>query len=60
MGLQAFVMPPYDYDPCLFMGENVILVIYVSGWILFSKEDKCIDAIVEKTCDQIFELEYED
>ena len=49
-----------DYDPCIFMGKYVICVIYVEDLLLFSKEDKYIDALVEHIHDHKFELEYED
>ena len=47
-----------EYDPCLFMGEYVIFVVYVYDLILFSKEYDYIDALVDQMCDHTFELEY--
>ena len=48
LGLQEYDTGPSYYDLCLFMGENVICVIYVNDCLLFSKEDKYIYAIFEK------------
>ena len=51
MGLQACVIAPSGYDICIFMVEQVICMIYVDDCILFSKEDKYIDALVDKFFD---------
>ena len=45
--LQAYKMDPSDCDIFLFMSENVICMIYVDDCILFSKENKYIDALVD-------------
>ena len=47
MCLQLFTMDPSDCDIFLFMEEHVICMIYVDDCILFSKENKYIDALVD-------------
>ena len=47
MCLQACLMAPFECDICLFMVEHVICMIYVDDCILFSKENKYIDALVD-------------
>ena len=60
MGIQACVMAPSDYDPCLFMVNLLFCVIYVNGYLLFAKEDNYIDALAENFFDNKLEIEYED
>ena len=59
MGPQAYGMYPSDYDPYIFMEDIFVCVIYVDDCILFSKEGKYIDTLVEKNCDQKFDPEHE-
>ena len=60
MCLQAYVMARYDFYLWLLMGEHIVCMIYVDDCLIFSKEDKYIDALVEIIRDQNFELKYED
>ena len=48
MGIRACGTDPYDYDTCLIMVDHFLCVIYADGCILFPKEDKYIDALVEQ------------
>ena len=59
-GLQAHGMTPSEHDPFLFVGDDVIYVIYVNYCLLFSKEDKYIDALVDHMQYHKFELDNED
>ena len=58
MGPQENWIGHFDYYPCIFMVENIIFMIYVNDFILFTKEDKYIDAFVAKIRYQKFLLEY--
>ena len=54
IGINACGITPSDYDPCLFMGDHIICMLYADDCLLFSKKDKYIDALVEKSFEQKF------
>ena len=58
-GLQRHGLLPSEHDPCLFLGDHVICVVYVDDCLFFAKEDKYIDEIVQKLRKDGFELNYE-
>ena len=60
IGLQEFKIDPSDYYQCIFLGENIIFIVYVNDCLLFSKKEKFIDALVEQMRHHKFELKYED
>ena len=60
MILQLCVLDPYDRDQFIFMGEKVIFITYTNGCLLISESYKYICDLVDKMCDQKFELKYED
>ena len=39
-------MKPSNHDPCLFIGEKVIAIVYVDDILLFSKDDAEIDKVI--------------
>ena len=51
MGIQSFLIDLSGYDPCLFMGDHILCVLYVDDYLLFSKEDSYINSFIEKICD---------
>ena len=54
MGIKSYVMSSSEYDPYLLIGNKLIFVIYFDNCILFAKEDKYIDDLVDKICDKTF------
>jgi Reverse transcriptase (RNA-dependent DNA polymerase) len=47
-------------DPCLFISDNVICLVYVDDTLLFSPNEKYIDEVVAKLSASEMELEEED
>ena len=46
-------------DPCLFYGNGSTFVCYIDDWILFSKNQRTIDAFIQKLCNLHFPLTIE-
>ena len=49
-----------DFDPCLFIGSKVILVMYVDDILMWSIHEKHIYELGTKLCEQGVDLEEED
>ena len=60
-GLEARGLKQSDHDPCLFLGDKVICVIYVDDCLFFAKDNSDIDKLVESLREnEECELNYED
>ena len=46
-GLDKSQLLPCKVDPCIFIGKKSICVIFVDGWLWFSKKDSDIDDLLE-------------
>ena len=47
-------------DPCLFISDKVICLVYVDGTLLYSPKEEYIDEIIQKLREEEMELEVED
>lgn len=55
-GLLKLGFKPSDYEPCLFLKDGIICVVYVDDTLFFAKDDKIIDNHISKLKKQGFEL----
>jgi hypothetical protein len=37
-----------SFDPCLFIGSDIIVIVYVDDLLIYSRTDKPIDSLIEK------------
>jgi len=58
-GLEDTSFTKSDNDPCLFFGNNMMVLVYVDDCIFFGKDAKAIDAVIERLR-QRFELTVKD
>ena len=58
--LQKVGLEPQEVDPCLFMSDKVILLVYVDDTLLFSPKKEWIDEVINKLRAEDVDLEEED
>eukprot|EP00957_Ditylum_brightwellii_P149685 11398678-Ditylum_brightwellii.AAC.1 len=59
-GLEATGFKPSDMDPCLFISDMVICVVYMDNCLMFSRNLEDIDQAIQAMMDKGFELRIED
>eukprot|EP00957_Ditylum_brightwellii_P086019 6544312-Ditylum_brightwellii.AAC.3 len=56
-GLEDTGFRPSSMDPCLFISDKVIRVIYVDDCLIFARDIKDLDAAIQKMVDIGFQLQ---
>ena len=51
---------PSDFDPCLFLSKDIIVLCYVDDLLVYAKTDKAIDDFVKRMVDEDVLLRKED
>jgi hypothetical protein len=46
--LQAHGLIPSEFDPCLFIGSNIIVICYVDDLLFYAREEATIDELISK------------
>ena len=59
-GLEKQGLMPREHDPCLFLGDRVICIVYVDDCLFFAKDAKHIEDVVDNLRKAGFELNYEE
>jgi len=55
IGFEAYT----DVDPCLFISDKVICLVYVNDTLFYSPRPEYIDEVIQKLCNADMELEVE-